>query len=283
MKRSQNAELAVEAYKAIHKKHKLKPKTAWQGIARLLLTCEISQGNTWQTHEEKVVVFRESNYFRQPDTPVIRRSKDLTDYLANELGIKRHKLCEKIGAYWRNPRIEGLQRNNLLGNAFRSLTVHILKTFGNDKIEYTEEVSPYEAFNLPPNHKFPTRSDNPKIDIVARKNGSTVALISARWRYRHDRVDIVEEVKAYTLAAQEHNEKCRFYAFVGEFVPARLKKILNNCSPAVSEPVLDAAVHFEPKLVTHGLYRNDTKKQEIQDNLNDLKSLKWLIKQTESW
>ena len=75
--------------------------------------------------------------------------------------------------------------------------MHILETFGDQDITYTEEVSPYEEFS---DQQFSTRSPDPKIDIVARRGGLTVALVSSRWRYRHDRVNLVGEAMAYAHA-----------------------------------------------------------------------------------
>ena len=104
------------------------------------------------------------------------------------------------------PNIADLQPHNLAGHAFRSLTVHILEIFGDKGTTYAEEVSPYVEF---PGQHFGTRSRSPKIDIVARRGKVTAALISSRWRYRHDRVDVVEEATAYAPAACRHNPVCR--------------------------------------------------------------------------
>jgi len=202
------------------------------------------------------VVHREANEFKHgPRGPnaVMRRAGTLTDFLASELGVSRTDLCTTIGAYWKNPQISTLQPHNPTGHAFRSLAVNILETFGNPAITYAEEVSPHEEF---PGSCFTTRSRNPKIDIVARRDKKTVALISTRWRYRHDRVEVVEEALDYAPAARRHNSRCRLYALVGEFSPNRLEKVLSNCPPAQPNGALHAVAHFEPKLVTNGLNVN---------------------------
>ena len=167
---------------------------AWHGIARLLLSCDTWR-NGWQPFHDRVV-YRESNEFRvgaSGPNAVMRRAETLTGFLAEELGIPHADLCNEIAVYWRHRKIAGLQPHNLLGHAFRSLTVHILETFGDQDITYAEEVSPHDEF---PGPQFTTRSRDPKIDIVARRGGVTVALISSRWRFRHDRVDVVEEALA---------------------------------------------------------------------------------------
>ena len=273
MPRSANAQLAINMYESLRARHVWTSATAWQGIARLLLSCEIWRSG-WQAFQG-VIVYREANTFktgaRGPNT-VIRRAEALTCFLADELGVPRAGLCNEIATYWKHPGIASLQPHNLAGHAFRSLTVHILQTFGDQGIGYAEEVSPYSDF---PGQQFATRSRDPKIDIVARRGNVTVALISSRWRYRHDRVDVVEEAMAYAPAAHRHNPGCRLYASVGEFAPNRLDKVLSNCPPAQPRGALNAAVHFAPQLITGGLGENG--------RMDQLRSLDWLIGETYSW
>lgn len=273
MPRSRNAQLAIDMYEAQRAQRDWSAATAWQGIARLLLSCETWR-HGWQPFHD-VVVYRESNDFkmgvRGPNV-VMRRADVLTEFLAGELGVPRTALCNEIATYWRHPDITDFQPNNLAGHAFRSLTVHILETFGDKGITYSEEFSPYDEF---PGQQFTTRSRDPKIDIVARRGKVTVALISSRWRFRHDRVDVVEEAMAYAPAARRHNPGCRLYASVGEFAPNRLDKVLSNCPPIQPRGALTAAVHFAPQLITDGLDENG--------RMVHLRSLKWLIDETFSW
>lgn len=145
----------------------------------------------------------------------MRRAELLTAYLAGELGVTRNSLCQTVGTYWRDPAIANLQPHNLVGHAFRSVTVHILECFGAPNLTYEEEVSPYDKF---PGQSFATRSEDPKIDIVVRRGKVTVALVSSRWRYRHDRVDVVEEAMAYAPATRRHNRSCCLYASVGNLI-----------------------------------------------------------------
>jgi len=273
MPRSANAQLAIDMYEALRAKHGWTRATAWQGIARLLLSCEIWR-HGWEPFHG-VVVYRGTNDFKvgaRGPNAIMRRAEALTGFLAKELGVSRAVLCNEIGIYWKHPDIAGLQPHNLAGHAFRSLTVHILETFGDPDVSYAEEVSPYEEF---PGQHFATRSRDPKIDIVARRGNVTVALISSRWRYRHDRVDVVEEAMAYAPAARRHNPGCRLYASVGEFAPNRLDKVLSNCPPAQPYGALTAAVHFAPQLITCGLGENG--------RMVHLQSLEWLIGETFSW
>lgn len=273
MPRSTNAQLAVDMYEALRAVHGWTNTTAWQGIARLLLSCDRWR-HGWQPFHG-VVVYREANDFKirtQGPNIIMRRAAELTSFLARELGIPRSDLCREIGTYWRHADIANLQPHNLAGHAFRSLAVHILETFGDQGITYAEEVSPHDEF---PGQHFATRSEHPKIDVVARRGDVTVALISSRWRYRHDRVDVVEEAMAYVTAARRHNPGCRLYASVGEFAPNRLEKVLSNCPPAQPHGALTAAVHFAPHLITGGLGENG--------RMMHLRSLDWLIGETFLW
>jgi len=274
MPRSPNAQIAVDLYNSLCEKHGWNAQTAWRGIAMLLLSCEIwSRG--WQPFRN-VVVYREANDFKldragDPNV-VLRRASALSDYLAAELSIELPHLCEHLAIYWRQPQISPFQPHNLVGHAFRSLTVNILQRFGNPAIQYEEEVDPHKEF---PGFDFRTRSKKPSIDIVARKGTRTVSLMSSRWRFRHDRVDVVEEALAYSGAAHRHNPNCDLLAIVGEFAPNRLEKILSNCPPCHPHPPLSAAVHFAPNLISKGLGENG--------RLAELKGFDWLISRTFEW
>lgn len=260
-------------YEALRKVHAWSAADAWKGIAMLLLNCE-KWATGWQPFHN-VVVYRESNDFkmsRGKPGAVIQRAQQLTAYLGTQLGIPAANVCDGIGRYWRNPAIANYQPHNLVGHAFRSIVLEVLKRYGDLGVSYEEEVSPRAEF---PGYPFPTRSEDAKIDIVARRGKLPVALISARWRFRHDRVDVVDEAHAYVPAARRAFPNCAFYAMIGEFNPARLLKILDNAPPANSNGIISAAVHFCPDLILTGLGENG--------RLKELKSLDWLIAQTNNW
>lgn len=274
MARSANADKAIAMYDALQKQQGWTKSSAWKGIARLLLTCDVWQDTQWRTFHDFVVYREVSDFKPKTGLPNIywRRGESLSNFLATQLGVPRRDLCNVIGAYWKAPGIRELQPHNLLGDAFRSLTVHILETFGDPAICYAEEVNAYEEF---PGYSFATRSRRPRIDIVARRGTKTVALISSRWRFRHDRVDVVEEALSYASAARRQNPSCRLYASIGELSPSRVEKILMNCPPAQPHGPLNAAVHFHPELITVGLGENG--------RMAHLASLEWLIDDTFTW
>lgn len=270
MARSLNAQLAVDLYNELAITRGWNKANAWHGIAELLLSCQIWD-NVWKEFHG-VVVHRESNDFKigsKGPNKCLQRAGHLSDVLAERLGVPRADLCGRIGSYWRQPTVANLQYHNLVGHAFRSLVVNILERFGAPGLRYEEEVDPHAEF---PGQQFHTRSVNPKLDILARKGNAPVANLSARWRYRHDRVDLIPEALAYAPAMQR--VKCRQYAMVGEFSPSRLKKVLDHCPPT-PHAVLTACVHFSPQLIRDGLGENG--------RIAELKSLEWLINETFHW
>jgi len=106
MPRSTNAQLAIQMFDGLQNQFNWSPGTAWQGIARPLLLCEIwRQG--WQAFHDTVVC-REVNDFkigaRGPNI-VMQRAEQLSDYLAAELGIPRNTLSQEIGLYWKHQSI----------------------------------------------------------------------------------------------------------------------------------------------------------------------------------
>src|ERR1700686_3960206 len=127
-----NAALAVSLYQSLRQQENWAADDVWKGIARLLLTCEI-WGVGWQSFHD-VIVFRERNDFKISPTSgpnaTMRAADQLTHYLAAELNVPRTEVCNSIGLYFKQAAVRQLQPNNLLGNAFRSLVVEILRDYG---------------------------------------------------------------------------------------------------------------------------------------------------------
>jgi hypothetical protein len=276
MPRSLNAQIAVDLYKQLLQTRGWTAATAWHGIARLLFTTKVWKGELgWQPFHN-VVVYRERNDLKLGShgapSAALQRAEALTAYLATQLGVPREEVQDSVGLYWEQSAISGLQPNNLRGHAFRSLIVTVLESFGDPGIAYEEEVDPHAEF---PGFELATRSPKAKLDIVARRNGHLVALLSTKWGYRHDRVDLVDEAITYAPAARRQNRNCELYAVTGEFDPSRLHKVLAHCPPVARNAALTAAVHFAPELVWYGLQQNG--------RTTNLKSLHWLTQQTHEW
>src|SRR3569832_1062344 len=273
MPRSKNAQIAVDLFDGLVDQHGYDKHSVWKAIAQLLLSCDVWSSPSWVAFKD-IVVFREVNDFKKagPGSLLSQRAENLTQLLANELNVSRELLCGSIGSFWKLPDLSAMQPHNLVGHAFRSVLVRALQRFGSPELLYEEEADPRAEY---PGNVFQTRSKNPRIDILARRNGKAVALISSRWRFRHDRVDVVEEAMAYAPAARRANPNVQIYAWLGEFSPSRLAKVLENCPPAHSNPAMNATVHFNPRLITEGLGENG--------RMATLKDLTWLIEQTFTW
>lgn len=280
MSRGKNAQLAVDLYHQLHAANDWNAQDAWKGIALLLLTCDRYEGKRtgWQPFHG-VVVYRESNDFFVLDhggqSNVLKKAMRLTAYLEIVLGVPAGMCCQSIGQYWRHINVTGKQPHNLVGHAFRSIVLEILRLHGSKNLRYEEEVNPKQLFPGVPLH---LRSKAPKIDIVAFKNNRPVAMISTRWRFRHDRVDVDNESIAYKSAAiSTGHSDCKFYAVLGEFSPARLEKVIKNTVGVSTNPSIDGTVHFRPDLITneHALGENG--------RTAPIKSLDWLISETKKW
>jgi hypothetical protein len=274
MPKIDRAQLAAEMFRADVARHGYGAGQAWLAIAQLLLTCKIWRQGWRKFHG--VIVYRESNDFKPSakgiPNKVLRSAEQMTTFLAKELGVERGEVCESIGTFWKHRDLRGVQPNNPVGHAFRSILVEYLTLFGAKGLQYEEEVDPYGLFH---GGDFKGRSKEPKIDIVVYKHNVPVALITCRWRYRHDRVDIIDEAQNYVPIARRQFTGCRFYACVGEFSAARLEKILKNAAPIGKYPLIDACVHFAPRLLTEGLGENG--------RLQHIKSLDWLAEESRSW
>jgi hypothetical protein len=271
-----NSRLAVQMYEDLRAVHGWGPADAWKGIAMLLLTCQRFVGGWNDFHD--IVVYREANDFKlmmngDPNA-TMRRAEQLTSFLANELGVARQDLCGTIAQFWRNAVVSQSQPHNLVGHAFRSIVGHILSCYGAGGITYVEEVDPRELFPGSPMH---LRSEDARIDLVAFRGHAPVAMITCRWRFRHDRADVPQEAQAYKAAAMMTGSNCKFYAVLGEFDPARLYKVLEHTQGIAHNPTIDGTVHFKPELVT------DPAALGVNGRASALKPLNWLAQQSFTW
>ncbi|MDE0133116.1 MAG: hypothetical protein OXQ32_12775 [bacterium] len=229
---------------------------AWLAIAVLLMTCEIWRDGRWRAFHDAPVL-RESNDYGLTKAGAPNRAlKDaflVRQQLSHELDIDPTTVCHELGRYFQHPAIIGLQPNNPRGHAFRSLVAETVAHFGDRGLDVIEEESPHTLF---PGYAFGSRSRDARIDIAVKRDGRPVALITTRWTYRHDRVDIIEEALAYVHAARAVNNNCRFFGVTSEFGTARLKKVLYQTEPLTSNAAINRLVHLNPKLPGPLISRN---------------------------
>jgi hypothetical protein len=74
----------------------------------------------------------------------------------------------------------------------------------------------------------------PRIDLLVKHSDIPIAVISAKWSVRHDRLsDITNECPVYKAAytriyRQERHAQLLYYVLTNEYDPARLNKILDD-------------------------------------------------------
>lgn len=229
---------------------------SWLIIARLLLTCEVwdAQGG-WRPHLGHPV-FRERNDYKLTKRGVpnkaLREAIRIGDYIALQFGIPRLDLCANIGIFLR---ALAIQPNNPRGHAFRSLAANVLAVFGDQGLDISEEVAPQALF---PGWPFHLRSERPRIDIVVKRQGRVVAMTSARWTYRHDRVELLDEAAQYLPAGRYHNPHCRFFGVVAEVSASRLRKVVSKSGAVQPHAALERLVHLHRALPTTVIGHNGT-------------------------
>jgi hypothetical protein len=234
-----HANLAVDLYRGLLDSNEWGLGESWLAIAQLLMTCRVWESGTWRGFHGLPVLMERNNYkvttAGKPNRYLMDAGR-VADFLASQLQISPAQLCSNLGLFFDHPDIRGLQPNNPRGHAFRSIVAETISRFGDPALTITEEQSPHALF---PGFPMANRSVGAKIDIVVNRGPLVVALVSTRWTYRHDRVDLIDEARAYIPAARNLNPACVYYGVVAEFGKERLKKSLirrrPSCRPLLSE------------------------------------------------
>jgi hypothetical protein len=164
------------------------------------------------------------------------------------------------------PPYAGLQRQNILGSTFAGLVKFALETFGSQSVTYELEVAGERAF---PGVQLPTRTGEPFIDILVRKQGRNQGIISTKWSIRHDRInDLTSECRAYKNAGRFTDTEIFYYVATNEYDPARVEKPL-------TDKCIDGVAHVHKPLVTTV--------SGLDGRLADLLDLSELIEQSKQW
>ena len=123
--------------------------------------------------------------------------------------------------------------------------------------------------NAFPGVQLPTRTGEPFIDILVRKDGRNIGIISTKWSIRHDRInDLTSECRAYKNAATWTDTRIFYFVATNEFDPARSQKL-------IEDKCIDGVVHVHKPLVTEVC--------ELDARLRELLDLSELIRLTHSW
>jgi hypothetical protein len=171
-----------------------------------------------------------------------KRAEEVNSYLATALALEPHEVPHKVDRLLSLPNFVGQQRQNPLGQGFVGAIHGVLSALGARDIDYRTEVPSTDFF---PGIRIPGRTTIPKIDLAALHEDRLVAVLSAKWSLRHDRLnDITNECPVYKEAAFRHWRRHPYYYVVtNEFSPARLRRL-------VEDPCVDAVIHVHAALVT---------------------------------
>ena len=245
----------------------LNPGNAWLGIYQVLLWYESLQryGISDLPH---IIDADKLKPGRQGSNDGIwqRRAQAVAQYLAKNLNCEVDQVSGFVDRLMKDPSYKGMQRQNPLGNAFPILIFHALELLGNKNIQYEREVSAQTIF---PGVVVPGRSDNVKIDIVARSSGRVRAILSCKWSLRHDRLnDISNECPTYKAAASWTRSTIDYIVMTNEFDPARLNKLLEDSC-------VDAVVHVHKPLLTSVC--------SLNSRIGEMLDLTELVERSQKW
>jgi hypothetical protein len=200
-----------------------------------------------------------------------RRAQAISIFLSEQLNCQESDLPQKTNLLMKHPDYEGLQRQNILGTAFVGLFNHILNKFGPSTVTNHTEVDANSVF---PGITFPGRSVTPRIDLLIKKEGIPLAIISAKWSLRHDRLsDITNECPIYKAAFERVYRSVRgdnliYYVIKNEYDPARLNKL-------ISDSCVDGLIHVHKHAVTNIC--------QLDGRLSNLVDLHDFVMQAHSW
>ncbi|HHY98257.1 MAG TPA: hypothetical protein GX509_05920 [Firmicutes bacterium] len=238
------ASIAIAAFeRAIYPEKTATLANAWLGIYQALL---------WYEHGVPHIIdadkLRSNTIWRE-------RARLAEGYIAERLGCGYEdveRLCDQL---MKNPAYRGAQRQNPLGKAFAALVRHVLERFCGLSMQYNTEV---DARDIWPGIEMPGRSSAPRIDILVINEDRPIAIISAKWSLRHDRVgDITSECPAYKAAAFRLRQPIRYFVVTNEFDPSRLIKVLDD-------ECVDGVFHVHKRLVTE-IARLDGRLNDMAD------------------
>lgn len=171
----------------------------------------------------------------------VDRADRIEEHIANALGVGRDQLPDLLDRMRAQDRWFGKQRQNLIGNAFRTLVHEVLERWGNPSISFVEEVRADDWF---PGIRLPGRSKVAKMDVAAIKDERLRSTLSCKWGFRHDRIsDPTNECQEYSGAAKRRQwQDYDYWLVTNELDGQRLVK-------AIEQTCMGGVVHMNPDLV----------------------------------
>ncbi len=204
--------------------HLSSPAEAWQGIYRLLL---------WFEHGLPHII--DGNELLKPKWS--SRALAVNNALAIDFGCDPKDVADNVDLLLKSPIFPHLpQRQNPLGIGFVESLLLLLQHFSSPKYTFLPEGAIGKSV-------FPevrsTEAPRSCPDIVAVAGGSEVAVVSAKWSLRHDRLKDLKDECGYFKTVRP---RLKFYVATNEYNPARLDKV-------ISEYRIDAVFHVCKRLV----------------------------------
>lgn len=199
------------------------PQEAWKGIYRALL---------W--YEEGVPHIVEANSLRRGAWR--QRAKQAEVELARAFRCAPNQVEKRLDQLMKHPSLQGFQRQNFLGIGFICAVGYLLRTWTPSRYTFLDEVLVGAQ-----GHVFQDIARPPRraIDIVALVDSTEYAIVSVKWSIRHDRLrDLLDECRVY----KDHRPKVKFLVVTNEFMPARLRRIIEN-------PCVDQVFHVNRDLL----------------------------------
>lgn len=200
------------------------PATAWKGVYRLLL---------WFTHGLPHII--DANELLKAKWA--SRALAVNNALANEFDCRPDEVASEVDLLLKSdlfPQVP--QRQNPLGIGFVEALLLLLQRYSSEKYSFLPEGAIGEAV-------FPeirsTEAPRSCPDIVAVAGKNEVAVVSAKWSLRHDRLRDLKDECGYFKTIRP---RLKFYVVTNEYNPARLDKV-------VSDYRIDAVFHVCRRLV----------------------------------
>jgi hypothetical protein len=161
--------------------------------------------------------------------------------LATALALQPHEVSANVDRLLCLPHFVGQQRQNPLGQGFVGAICGVLSALGAPHISYRTEVPSTDFF---PGIRIPGRTTIPRIDVAALREDSLVAVISAKWSLRHDRLnDITNECPVYKEAAFRHwRRRPSYYVVTNEFSPARLRRLVERLRRLIPRQLFEVPI-----------------------------------------
>jgi hypothetical protein len=186
-----------------------------------------------------------------------RRAEAVKAALATEFGCAPTEVVDNVDMLVKSPIFpKRPQRQNPLGIGFVTCLFTALEHFSPQEYRFFPEQAIGQTV-------FRGIREAPRAapDIVAVKNDTEVAVVSAKWSLRHDRLkDLKDECNYFkTLMGS-----LKFYAVTNEYDPARLNKVLEDYR-------IDSLFHVNRRLVVD-VAQVDARMDRLAD-LSDLLTL----------